>query len=938
VKRLVSLLITLSLVLVILFAGLPPGSVEAHGENWLGDYLCRRALEISPQDGAGTLYPIKIEAVYGTASWDGWSYELTNPVIHPTVGEGENFYAWTGYLEDRIIHAWWGAYWMDEGVPIGDAIIYGTSEDYGLTWDYDCDVAALLPSDTGWDSLQVNDPSVVEVDDTYFMYYSGTIANGCEEIGVATATSPEGPWTKYSGNPVLAMNYSAAEVHCARPSVIYEDGLFRMWYDARQAGTPWGKITGFYYATSTDGFNWTRHQQVVASDLPKTLGNPEVRRYDDSTLMMIGTDNNPDPPWDPHQHFWTSVDGLTWTLYPDVVAAEGDWHPYGSGGAGLLLVGGSMWMFYGGVTNPDLCHQHIGLARLSSTTLAFDGLCRTDFGDVRFTDDDGHTELDYWLDGDGTEEGVSATFWVEVLDSLSSGTQTIYAYFGDSAGTTTSSMVDTFLFADDFDRADNATVGNDWTESTSHIDVEMLDVERLGGVDEACSHDFGQTVSTVYEIKAKVSNMGGNFNIWWIPSTPAHCGGFTMDGGGPDEIKYSHDGGYVAFDGDYIANTYYKMSGFFDSSDNTWDYWLDDVLVAEDRLGSGCGSDNTVYLQTTFANMHSYVDWVIVRKHLDPGPVLGAWSPLEMDPVVETQAAINIGVTSAKLKGYVEFSGGQDCWYRFNYGLTDSYGTNTDWSLEDDEVSAGDRFNTLITGLEPDTLYHFRAQCATYFGLGSGEDLTFTTYDTPGVPSALRAIPISATEIALSWVKGAGGPQTAIRWQAGSSPSDYGEGTLVYRGEATSYVFTGLTPGTTYFFSAWGYDEPGYYSPTYDTALATTYASATGIAWPDEPGTYFDAPDISALTDAPGYGLMAYIGSHSGMGVARFFQITFLIVVGGVSIGCACLTRSVLATIVLTFALMAAGVGMGVVPLALVVLYVGISGMIAYMRGGQAHA
>ncbi|MHA2424832.1 MAG: DUF2341 domain-containing protein, partial [Candidatus Thorarchaeota archaeon] len=54
--------------------------------------------------------------------------------------------------------------------------------------------------------------------------------------------------------------------------------------------------------------------------------------------------------------------------------------------------------------------------------------CKTDFGDVRFTDDDGITLLDYWMEEFHSE---NASFWVRVKDSLESN-QDIYIYYGNS--------------------------------------------------------------------------------------------------------------------------------------------------------------------------------------------------------------------------------------------------------------------------------------------------------------------------------------------------------------------------------------------------------------------------------------------------------------------------------------------------------------------------
>ena len=80
--------------------------------------------------------------------------------------------------------------------------------------------------------------------------------------------------------------------------------------------------------------------------------------------------------------------------------------------------------------------------------------CRDDFGDIRFTDNDGSTELDYWMES--STSGVSAKFWVEVADTLESNA-TIYVYYNNATQTTTSNGANTFLFFEDWSGA------IDWT-------------------------------------------------------------------------------------------------------------------------------------------------------------------------------------------------------------------------------------------------------------------------------------------------------------------------------------------------------------------------------------------------------------------------------------------------------------------------------------------
>ncbi|MHA1960479.1 MAG: DUF2341 domain-containing protein [Candidatus Thorarchaeota archaeon] len=100
-------------------------------------------------------------------------------------------------------------------------------------------------------------------------------------------------------------------------------------------------------------------------------------------------------------------------------------------------------------------------------TIFVDSNCQADYGDIRFTDDDGETVLDCWLQ---EYDSYDATFWVEVADDLGSD-QDIFVYYGTSGtSTTTSDADDVFLFYDDFEYTD-ALTNHGWTAAGSYIDT-----------------------------------------------------------------------------------------------------------------------------------------------------------------------------------------------------------------------------------------------------------------------------------------------------------------------------------------------------------------------------------------------------------------------------------------------------------------------------------
>ena len=84
--------------------------------------------------------------------------------------------------------------------------------------------------------------------------------------------------------------------------------------------------------------------------------------------------------------------------------------------------------------------------------------CREDFGDIRFTEDDGESLLEY---APPTIDGGVATFWVDVEGIPEGpGTIDIYVYYGKGDATSIGDGDATFIFWDDFTEDRGWTIGN----------------------------------------------------------------------------------------------------------------------------------------------------------------------------------------------------------------------------------------------------------------------------------------------------------------------------------------------------------------------------------------------------------------------------------------------------------------------------------------------
>jgi beta-xylosidase len=113
----------------------------------------------------------------------------------------------------------------------------------GLNWNERGTV--LTKSSSGWDSAEVIAPSVILYAGKYYLYYEAdnAAAKGKRAIGVAVSTSPTGPFTKYSGNPVLKSTLSWEGVTSSGYGIVgtpvikrASNGMFYLFYHGFKSG------------------------------------------------------------------------------------------------------------------------------------------------------------------------------------------------------------------------------------------------------------------------------------------------------------------------------------------------------------------------------------------------------------------------------------------------------------------------------------------------------------------------------------------------------------------------------------------------------------------------------------------------------------------------------------------------------------------------------
>jgi len=185
----------------------------------------------------------------------------------------------------------------------------------------------LQQSDEGWDSnhYYFDDPVVLKINNVYHMWYSSATNDRTsdeESFWIAYATSPDGiNWAKHGAVISPGPQGSWMDMGALSPSVIYEDGVFRMWFVGAQHFQRYRN--GIGYAISKDGKTWEVEQQPVippSQSIP-IAWNTCVVKKDGLWYQYVGV-SNITTTYPTDVVLLTSVDGKIWSERGKVLSAR----------------------------------------------------------------------------------------------------------------------------------------------------------------------------------------------------------------------------------------------------------------------------------------------------------------------------------------------------------------------------------------------------------------------------------------------------------------------------------------------------------------------------------------------------------------------------------------------------------------------------------------
>jgi hypothetical protein len=293
-----------------------------------------------------------------------WQRYVLNPVLDVgSPGSWDDNWVRDGRIifDGDLYHCWYTA--VDGEVVIG----YASSPD-GFNWTKHPNPVLGLGPAGSFDHGAVLAASVIKDGDTFKMWYQGW-ASGFHENRIGYATSADGiKWTKAdSVNPVMSPGTPGTwnSVGVFFPSVIFDGVIYHMWY----AGADANDIFRIGYATSSDGIVWNEHPDNPILNAGSAGSWEEdvkdhIVVFDGTIFHMWYTGAYVYPYY--RIGYATSPDGINWTKADDVNPVLDlvtiDWEKDGLETGGVLFDGITYEMWYSGC---DGDQWRIGYARSS---------------------------------------------------------------------------------------------------------------------------------------------------------------------------------------------------------------------------------------------------------------------------------------------------------------------------------------------------------------------------------------------------------------------------------------------------------------------------------------------------------------------------------------------------------------------------------------------
>ena len=329
----------------------------------------------------------------------------------------------------------------------------------------------------------------------------------------------------------------------------------------------------------------------------------------------------------------------------------------------------------------------------SDNKVYLNGKCRTDFGDVRFTADDGKTLLSYWLED--KVDGQWAAFWVKIPSIPAYPDKTvIYIYYGNPNATYAGSPTGIFIAIKDFrvDQNINGFTLSYYSAPTiSYSSTDGLIMTPPSGswaqLRWGTAIDFSTYKKVIARWASTNSQWGARIYITYLYTTSD----IYQQSDWIEVYRGYNNGNSIA---KKVGGTITGLAGF--SSDPTQFMTMIVVFKAGSPAYLKWIADDVVRYEkseTLWSSTTGYVYWyqfsapgwsstgrlkfIAVAKHVEPEPSHGVWG------IVEVYGAVKLGADAVISRHWLVYSPNSTQFtHSFSATNTTTAGYNTNYNSD----------------------------------------------------------------------------------------------------------------------------------------------------------------------------------------------------------------------------------------------------------------
>lgn len=479
----------------------------------------------------------------------------------------------------------------------------------------------------------------------------------------------------------------------------------------------------------------------------------------------------------------------------------------------------------------------------SGNILYLNSHAKADFSDLRFTASDGSTLLQYWMQ---MSNSTTAIFWVKLTDNLSSGSSTVYVYYGDSGASSVANGEQTFPFFDDFPGASLNT--SKWTVrgGSPTVSNSVLYLATGAMINSTSTFGYNTTFATCALVNASDTGNNGYGLLGYsdtiiVAGATSNSNYFVCDYASP----YYRGRDITAGTGTLVTM----------AESRVLEYKIYDVTLNSGRAtfqmlqNSSYSPTGAVKVITTNVPSISmaaeliaratyasevWSDWVYVRNYVSPEPTLGSWT-------AEAQSA---PTTSATIVDFYINNTATAASTGFTFNVSDTvslanatfmYNNGTGWYTQTNTTLSGTNENVTFTVPPVSSSTTITFNCTVFntnttLSGGTTGTRTLSIYST-SMPYTSLGKAITAVEGANSW--------TTANTTTGLAGVDPYQGLILNQNTTAQYesVIDNMAYGSTVvnpanhvycttYFTATGWSTPVTKAFDNDTSTGTSYTMA----------------------------------------------------------------------------------------------------------------